>query len=218
MTISSIRIVIADDHPIFRDGLKRLLESEPGFVVVGETPDGPSAVRAVQTLQPDILLLDVAMPNGGGLEALAALSGSPTRVMLLTAAIEPKDLLQAIKLGARALVLKEAATRQLIDGIHRVIDGKFVIDDDETDDLASAIQRQESRTTRRYGLTPREREIVAAIAAGESNRDIATRLSISTQTVKHHLTSIFDKTGISTRLELALLAIREDLVQTSDGT
>lgn len=206
------RIVIADDHPIFRDGLKRLLESETGFAVIGECADGLEAIAAVNTLQPDVLLLDVAMPNAGGMTALKALSQSPTRIILLTAAIDARDILHAIKLGAKGLVLKDAATRQLIDGIHRVMEGKFVMDADTTDDLAAAIQYQESRTAQRYGLTAREREIVAAVAAGESNKDIATRLSISQQTVKHHLTNIFDKTGISTRLELALLAIRENLV------
>lgn len=211
MTPTTTRIVIADDHPIFRDGLKRLLESETGFAVVGECADGTTAIATVNAMQPDILLLDVAMPNGGGLNALKELGSVATRVILLTAAIEARDVLQAIKLGAKGLVLKEAATRQLIDGIHRVMQGKFVMDADVTDDLAGAIQRHESRTAQRFGLTAREREIVSAIAAGESNKDIATRLSISQQTVKHHLTNIFDKTGISTRLELALLAIKENL-------
>lgn len=213
------RIVIADDHPIFRDGLKRLLESEAGFTVVGECTDGLEAIAMVLESQPDILLLDVAMPNGGGLQALKELASASTRVILLTAAIEARDVLHAIKLGAKGLVLKEAATRQVIEGIHRVMEGKFVMDADITDDLAGAIQSQESRTARRYGLTAREREIVAGIAAGESNNDIATRLSIRQQTVKHHLTNIFDKTGVSTRLELALLAIRENLTDsTADAT
>ena len=211
-TSCDTRIVIADDHPIFRDGLKRLLESEPGFRVVGECADGVQAVALVAELQPDILLLDVSMPNGGGLSALADLKSAPSRIILLTAAIDARDVLQAIKLGAKGLVLKEAATRQLIDGIHRVLEGKFVMDADITDDLAEAIQRHESKSSERYGLTAREREIVAAIAVGETNKDIAARLSISQQTVKHHLTNIFDKTGISTRLELALLAIRENLI------
>ncbi len=211
MTPHTTRIVIADDHPIFRDGLKRLLESETGFVVVGECADGPEAITSVNQLQPDILLLDVAMPNCGGLNALRELAQCSSRIILLTAAIEARDVLQAIKFGAKGLVLKDAATRQLIDGIHRVMEGKFVMDADTTDDLAAALQRHEARTVQRYGLTAREREIVAAIAAGESNKDIAARLSISQQTVKHHLTNIFDKTGISTRLELALLAIRENL-------
>ena len=208
----AVRIVVADDHPIFRDGLKRLLESEPGFQVVGECADGSDAVARVRALEPDVLLLDVAMPRSSGLHALGELTGSPARIILLTAAIDARDVLQAIKLGARGLILKESATRQLIDGIHRVMDGKFVMDADITGDLAEAIQRHESRAVRRYGLTAREREIVAAIASGETNRDIAARLAISQQTVKHHLTNIFDKTGISTRLELALLAVRENLV------
>ncbi len=216
MTVSTATtIVIADDHPIFRDGLRRLLESEPGFSVVGECADGVEAVAVVTALRPNVLLLDVAMPRGGGLEALASLGNSGhTHIILLTAAIESRDVLKAIKLGARGLVLKEAATRQLIDGIHRVMNGKFVMDADVTDDLAGAIQRHESKADRQYGLTARELEIVAAVAAGESNRDIGQRLAISTQTVKHHLTNIFDKTGISTRLELALLAVREGLTGT----
>jgi DNA-binding NarL/FixJ family response regulator len=217
-TAATTRILIADDHPIFRDGLRHLLQSEPSFAVVGEASDGAAAVALVDELKPDVLLLDVAMPKGGGLDALAALAGRPVRVILLTAAIDSRDVLHAIKLGARGLALKDSATRQLIDGIHRVIDGKFVMDQDVTDDLTAAIQKQESRSAKRYGLTAREREIVAAVVAGESNRDIALRLSISTQTVKHHLTSIFDKTGISTRLELALLAIREELVVDADST
>jgi two-component system nitrate/nitrite response regulator NarL len=175
-----VRIAIADDHQIFRDGLKRLLESEPGFAVVAEASDGIDAIRMAHDAQPDVLLLDVAMPRMGGLDALAALANNGPRVILLTAAIPPADLLKAIQFGARGVVMKESATRQLIDGIHRVM----------------------------------EMEIVSAIADGQSNRQIAERLSISLQTVKHHLTSIFDKTGASNRLELALLAIREGVVDT----
>lgn len=206
-----IRILIADDHPIFRDGLRRLLESEPGFTVVGESADGTEAIALAKSLRPDILLLDVAMPRCDGLEALRALPPDLTRVVLLTAAIEPADVLRAVKLGVRGVVLKEAATRQLIDGIHRVMAGKFLIDPEVTGELAGAIRRDDAPRGAQYGLTAREREIVSAIAAGDTNRDIAARLAISPQTVKHHLTSIFDKTGISTRLELALLAIREGL-------
>jgi DNA-binding NarL/FixJ family response regulator len=158
------------------------------------------------------LLLDVAMPRMGGLDTLAAPEIQATRVILLTAAIEPTELLRAVQLGARGVVLKESATRQLIDGIHRVMEGKFLIGSEVADDLAQAVRQVGKQKERPFALTAREMEIVEAIANGDSNRDIAARLNISLQTVKHHLTSVFDKTGTSTRLELALFAIRQGLV------
>jgi DNA-binding NarL/FixJ family response regulator len=209
-----VRIAIADDHQIFRDGLKRLLESEPGFQIVAEAADGMDAVRIAREVKPDVLLLDVAMPRMGGIDALGSPEVGSTRVILLTAAIEPGELLRAVQFGARGVVLKEAATRDLIDGIHRVLDGKILIGSEIADDLAHAVRAAGSQRERPYGLTPREIEIVEAIAAGDSNRDIAAGLSISLQTVKHHLTSIFDKTGTSSRLELALFAIRQGIVDT----
>ena len=209
-----VRIGIADDHQIFRDGLRRLLESEPGFEVVSEGADGMDAIRMARDAQPDVLLLDVAMPRMGGVEALASLSngGNGPRIILLTAAIQPSDLLKAIQFGARGVVMKESATRLLIDGIHRVMDGKYIIGTDVADDLAQAVKQVGAERPRPFKLTAREMEIVSAIADGQSNRQIAEKLSISLQTVKHHLTSIFDKTGVSNRLELALLAIRQGVV------
>ncbi len=134
-----------------------------------------------------------------------------TRVILLTAAIDPTDLLRAIQLGALGVVMKDSATRLLIDGIKRVMDAKYIIGAGVVDDLAQAMRQVAAPPTRQYGLTPREIEIVSAIVAGDSNRGIADRVGISLQTVKHHLTSIFDKTGVSSRLELALFAIRHGI-------
>lgn len=209
---SRVRIVIADDHPIFRDGLKRLLETEPDLTVVGEATDGVEALEMTRALAPDVLLLDIAMPRMGGIESLAAMQGSPARVIVLTAAISETATIRALQLGARGVVLKEAATRYLLDGIRRVAAGRYVLGEGVVDDVVAAIARVEGeRATRRFNLTLREREIVDAIVAGQSNRDIAGRLQLSTQTVKHHLTSIFDKTGTSSRLELALFAIRHGL-------
>lgn len=208
---AAVRIAIADDHQIFRDGLRRLLESEPGFEVVGEAADGIDAQQVLQRARPDVLLLDVAMPRMGGIEMLGATETRGTRIILLTAAIDQGDLLRAVQAGVRGVVLKESATRHLIDAIHRVVEGKLVLGSEIADDLARAV-RDAGAQRRPYGLTPREIEIVDAIAAGDSNRDIAMRLEISLQTVKHHLTSIFDKTGTSTRLELALFALKNGIV------
>ena len=190
-----VRIAIVDDHEIFRDGLRRLLESEPGFEVVAEAVDGADASRVALEFQPDVMLLDVAMPRMGGVEALTTINHDGTRVILLTAAIEPSELLRAFQLGARGVVLKESATRLLIDGIHRVMAEKYVIGAGVADDREQALRTVGTQHPRQYGLTLRELEIVAAIVS-----------------VKHHLTSIFNKTGMSSRLELALFAIRQGLV------
>lgn len=206
-----IRIAIADDHQIFRDGLRRLLESESAFDVVAEAADGVEAIRIARETMPDVLLLDVAMPRLGGIEALVSLQASPIRIVLLTADVDSANLLRAVQLGVRGVILKESATRTLIDAIYRVLDGKYVIGTGTADDLAHAVAQVRAPAIQRYRLTARERDILAAIVDGASNRAIADRLGISLQTVKHHLTNVFDKTGASSRLELAVLAMREGL-------
>src|SRR5947209_1070151 len=122
-----IRILIADDHPIFRDGLRRLLESEPGFHVVGEGADGEQAFKLARQLKPDVLLLDLAMPHMPGLEVLRELANSPTpvRTILLTAAIERPQIVEALQLGARGVVLKESATELLLKSIRMVMAGEY---------------------------------------------------------------------------------------------
>jgi two-component system nitrate/nitrite response regulator NarL len=207
-----VRIVIADDHEIFRDGLKRLLESEAQFKVVGEAADGVVAARVVRDTRPDVLLLDLAMPVAGGFATLEAGGLEATRVVLLTAALEPGDLVRAVRLGARGVVLKESATRELIDGIHRVMAGKWLIAPEMADELARALRDTGSSRALPFGLTARELEIVEAIAAGDSNSEIARQLNISLHTVKHHLSSVFAKTGTATRLELAIFAIKHGVV------
>ncbi len=206
----SVRIAIVDDHPIFRDGLRRLLESEQ-LSVVAEGTDGMDAIRIAREDRPDVMLLDVAMPRLDGVNALSAPEMTSTKVIVLTAGLDERQVAKAIELGARGIVLKESATRLLIDSIRGVLDGKLMIGADVAAMLAQAVGRSGDREQRPFGLTAREIEIVRAIAEGKSNRDIATQLGISLQTVKHHLTSVFDKTGTSSRLELALVALKQNL-------
>jgi DNA-binding NarL/FixJ family response regulator len=214
-----VHVVIADDHPIFRHGLRVLLESNTRIRVVGEATDGLEALELVKKTAPDILLLDLSMPRMPGMEALRALSADekPVRTVVLTVAIEPTQIVEALQLGARGIVLKDTATSTVLEAIQSVQAGYYWVEGARVTDLVSYLRQLTARLPRRgerntFGLTPRELEVVAAIVAGCSNREIAQKFSLSEQTVKHHLTSIFNKTGVSSRLELALFAVNHRLV------
>jgi len=215
----SIRIVIADDHPIFRDGLRRLLEAEPGLKVIGEASDGSDAVKLARQLKPDVMLLDLAMPRQPGLEALRDLStggANGVKVILLTAAAEKHQIVEALQLGARGVVLKDSATQLLLKSIHTVMAGEYWVGREAVSNLVQYLRMQmqasnEESRQKKFGLTPRELEIVSAVVAGYSNKEIAEYFKISEDTIKHHLSNIFDKVGVSTRLELALLAVNQSL-------
>jgi two-component system, NarL family, nitrate/nitrite response regulator NarL len=215
-----IRILIADDHPIFRDGLRKLLEADPGLVVAGEAADGAQAVELVRKVKADILLLDLAMPRMPGLEALRELmtSAASIHTILLTAAIEKRQILEALQLGARGIVLKESATELLLKSIRSVMAGQFWVGRSSVANLVKTLkdlgaEGEEEHRRKTFGLTPREKEVINTIVSGYTNKDIAQKFSISEQTVKHHLTNIFDKLGVSSRLELALFAVNHKLVQ-----
>ncbi|MGA9073616.1 MAG: response regulator transcription factor [Candidatus Sulfotelmatobacter sp.] len=218
--LQPVCIAIADDHPIFRDGLRRLLEAEPNLKVVGEASDGAEAVKIVRQLKPDILLLDLAMPKHPGLEALRDLSvgvnSTPVRVILLTAAAEKSQIVEALQLGARGVVLKDSATQLLIKAIQTVMSGEYWVGRESVSNMMQYLRTlvQSSRDEaqqKTFRLTPRELDIVSAVVAAYSNKEIAECLKITEDTVKHHLSNIFDKLGISTRLELALFAVNHSL-------
>jgi DNA-binding NarL/FixJ family response regulator len=224
---ATVRIVIADDHPIVRDGLKKLLLLEDDFEIVGEAGDGREVLSKVQEVDPDVLLLDLRMPNLDGLAALQALqqTNKRTRVIVLTASEDKNEFVQAMKLGCSGIVLKQTAPDLIVKSIRKVNSGEIWLDSHTT----AAVMRQFStnldgsssqggngKGRERSPLSTREREIVALVAQGYKNKEMAEKMFISEQTVKNHLHNIFDKLGVSDRLELALYAIHKGLHLTSD--
>jgi DNA-binding NarL/FixJ family response regulator len=211
--------VVADDHPVVRFGVKNMLTSEPGFEVVGEANDGDEAITQTLELEPDVLLLDLAMPKLPGLEAMRAIMNRSPRVkiVLLTSLISTQQVIEALQIGARGIVLKDSVASDLGESLRAVLSGDYWIGGKRVVNLLSALhdlmqQAAAVPEKKTYGLTPRELEVVTCIVEGCSNKDIAKQFTISEETVKRHLSNIFDKTGVSTRLELALFAISHKLV------
>ena len=221
-----IRVLIADDHPIVRDGLKKLLALEEDIQVLGEASDGTEVLDKVQELDPDVLLLDLRMPNLDGLSALQALqqTNKRTRVIVLTASEDKNEFVQAMKLGCSGIVLKQTAPELIIKSIRKVHGGEIWLDSNTT----AAVMRQfavpgeigsgsgAGKSRERSPLSQREREIVQLVAQGYKNKEMAEKMFISEQTVKNHLHNIFDKLGVSDRLELALYAIHKGLHLNAD--
>ncbi|PYT23027.1 MAG: DNA-binding response regulator [Acidobacteria bacterium] len=216
-----IRIVIADDHPIFREGLKCLLGTQEDFQLLAEVGNGDEVLDTIEKLQPDILLLDLRMPGTHGLmilERLQATKISSTKVIVLTASEDKNEFVQAMKLGTSGIVLKQSPTDLLLKSIRKVYAGEIWLDSNTT----AAVIRQfatgdeeapvdSNRVRGRSPLSQREREIVSLVAQGFKNKQMAEKMFISEQTVKNHLHNIFDKLGVSDRLELALYAIHKKL-------
>ena len=220
-TAEVTRIGLADDHVLYRGELKARLAAQPDFEVAGEASSPTETVAMCSAALPHVLLLDVAMKGGEGMLLLERLRETQleTRVLMLTAAMPRNDLVRALQLGARGVVLKDAPAELLFKSIRRVRAGEYWVGRDMVADLVHALAAVDKASTprpllhapRAFALTARELEIVSAVASGYTNRQMAEKFSIAEDTIKHHLTSIFDKTGVSNRLELALFAIHHRL-------
>jgi len=225
-----IRTVLADDDCLFRASLRQLLAVPPtvihdvygvdvgaGFQVVGEAGTGEETVQVVGSVDTDLLLLDLSMPRMSGLEAIREMTRPPGVTILLAGVITRPQLLSAIQLGVRGLVLKHAPTELLFEAITDVLAGRYWLHQMLVTDLLESAWPllQSSRApggANACGLTPREREVLALVSAGYANKDIARKFGVSEETVKHHLTRMFDKVGASNRVELARLAAERGLI------
>jgi DNA-binding NarL/FixJ family response regulator len=212
-----IRVLLIDDHTVVRTALRMLIESHPGFVVVGEAADRRGALALLAQVQPDVILLDIALSQISGVDLIPELRARAprARVLLLTGIQDIEEHRRAVRLGARGVVLKDQAPAVLVKAIERVHAGEVWLDGMMVADLVSEIAAgsEPPAEPEPVPLTERERQVIALVCEGLPNRAIAERLMISETTVRHHLTSVFDKLGVNSRLELVIYAYRHGLAR-----
>ena len=206
-----IRVVLADDHPIYRDGLARSLSDAGDIVIVGEAQDGEQAAQIVAQEKPDVVLLDISMPKGGGISALARIMQmeAPPRVAMLTASEADDDLMQAIKLGASGYILKGVGAGELVDLVRELAAGRSYVSPGLAGRLLVAMRRREGLAQAPNPLdelSRREEDILKLVAQGKSNREVGDALELQEKTVKHYMTSILQKLQVRNRVEAAMLA------------
>jgi two-component system NarL family response regulator len=213
-----IRVLIADDHELFRRGLELVLEAEPDIAVVGEAADGMEALERATELEPDVVLMDVRMPVADGIEATHRIRSALGRVkiVMLTGSEDEEDLFAAVRAGATGYLLKEVAIDEIADTVRAVARGQSVIAPAMTSKLLAEFtvlsRRVEDRESGAPRLTERELEVLRLVAKGMSNKEIASELVIAQNTVKNHVRNILEKLQLRTRTEAAMYAVREKLI------
>jgi DNA-binding NarL/FixJ family response regulator len=218
-TTEAIRVLVVDDHALFRRGLIMVLESEEGVEVVAEAEDGDEAIAKAEEFAPDVVLMDVRMPKTSGIDATRKIADViPTaKILMLTVSDEEEDLFEAIKAGASGYLLKEISIEEVADAIRAVVEGQSLISPSmaskllsEFNSLAKRAEEKQNIPTPR--LTDRELEVLKLVAQGMSNREIAGQLFISENTVKNHVRNILEKLHLHSRMEAVVYAVREKLL------
>jgi two-component system nitrate/nitrite response regulator NarL len=212
-----IRILLIDDHTLFRSGIKALLQRQPGFEVVGEAGDALEGVKRAKTLQPDVVLLDIHMPGITGREAvgLVADEAPEARVLMLTVSEDIDDLMQALRAGAHGYLLKNIETDFLVNAIRSAVDGESVMSPQMTSKLMKSVSTPPATTSTgadKERLSPREREILGFLTRGASNKEIARSLELAESTVKIHVQNILKKLNLLSRVQAAVYAVEHGLV------
>lgn len=206
-----IRVLLVDDHTLFRSGIKSLLQRNDDFEVVDEAGDGLEGIKRTRSLKPDVVLLDLHMPGVSGLEAVKVIAEEmpEVRVLMLTVSEDAQDLMDALRGGASGYLLKNIETDTLVDAIRRAAAGESVVSQQMTAKLIQGVRNPPRAETvvERDRFSPRERDILECLAQGESNKEIARRLDLAESTVKIHVQNIFKKLGMSSRVQVALYAV-----------
>jgi two-component system, NarL family, nitrate/nitrite response regulator NarL len=207
-----VRLVVIDDHPLFRRGVRQLVDIEGGFEVVGEASSGPEGIELALQLQPDLVLLDLNMEGMDGNKTLQELraAGCTARVAMLTVSDQEEDLVAALRAGADGYLLKDTEPEDLLRQLRQIVDGRLVLTEGLTEHLARAMRRRdEPASAEQPRLTPREQEVLDLIASGLNNKLIARELNLSEGTVKVHVKHLLKKLGLRSRLEAALWAVEQ---------
>ncbi len=208
-----IRVLIADDHAVVRQGLRTFLELQEDIEVVGEAADGEAALEAVAALEPDVVLLDLVMPRLDGVATIERLRelGSPARVIVLTSFLDEDKVLPAVRAGAAGYLLKDVEPAELVGAIRTVDGGDALLHPAVAARVLRELSADDGRAERHGSLTAREREVLALVARGRANKAIAFELGVAEKTVKTHVGNILAKLGLSDRTQAALYAVREGL-------